>query len=566
MSVVFGGAGPSLVLFVSSLILLGLVVHAYRQPGTVGRRWFVLMTCLNIVWTTTYGLQLLSDDEWLVYSFHALSNTAAVAVPVVAVYFWLTVAGERSYIRPATVLPGFLLPTLTFVFHLLKGRTPLAYRTLDVQSTAVVTTVDSEMGPALLAMEGLTLVAVALTVIILILTFYRHWSLYRAYVPWIVLLYLVTIGAYIVARFGNPPISGLRLVPFTAPLQGFVYGHLLFRYDLPDIDFRTRRIGLSKAVNTLEDGLVIVDEDWRIIEANATIENSFDTPEQLIETPLADILGAETVQTLADGESTTISPRTGRELEATANPITSEAGEELGKVVLLKDVTALKAREQRLSVLNRVMRHNVRNQMTLVTANAQLLEHDLEGDHATKAAEIHEAAKSIVDLGQKARSLQDVIDSDEPYRLIDVSRLGREVIDDLAETYPHVEFVMRGQETMVRTQPNVLSTMLHTLVENGAQYNDSASPIVEVAVDRNEDGVTVTVSDNGPGIPQMELDALGSMETKLDHGNGLGLWLVQWGVDKLGGCVDFDVDDGTTVTVTIPDTTGNVGASESASV
>lgn len=41
-------------------------------------------------------------------------------------------------------------------------------------------------------------------------------------------------------------------------------------------------------------------------------------------------------------------------------------------------------------------------------------------------------------------------------------------------------------------------------------------------------------------------------ETKLHHGSGLGLWLVWWGVDRLGGEVWFDVDGGTTVTLALP--------------
>jgi len=33
----------------------------------------------------------------------------------------------------------------------------------------------------------------------------------------------------------------------------------------------------------------------------------------------------------------------------------------------------------------------------------------------------------------------------------------------------------------------------------------------------------------------------------------MGLWIVSWGVRDLGGTVDFEVDDGTTVTVTLPE-------------
>jgi hypothetical protein len=41
-------------------------------------------------------------------------------------------------------------------------------------------------------------------------------------------------------------------------------------------------------------------------------------------------------------------------------------------------------------------------------------------------------------------------------------------------------------------------------------------------------------------------------ETALEHGSGLGLWLVKWGVGALGGTVTFDTTDGTTVTLALP--------------
>jgi signal transduction histidine kinase len=69
------------------------------------------------------------------------------------------------------------------------------------------------------------------------------------------------------------------------------------------------------------------------------------------------------------------------------------------------------------------------------------------------------------------------------------------------------------------------------------------------------DGGTVTfeIADSGPGIPEYELDVLDARESSLEHGSGLGLFVVNWGVSTLGGDVAFDAtDDGTRVLVTLP--------------
>jgi signal transduction histidine kinase len=63
------------------------------------------------------------------------------------------------------------------------------------------------------------------------------------------------------------------------------------------------------------------------------------------------------------------------------------------------------------------------------------------------------------------------------------------------------------------------------------------------------------VSDDGPGIPEAELETIrAGQETDLQHTSGLGLWVVTWGATLLGAEVDFDAGpEGTTVTVALPD-------------
>ena len=99
----------------------------------------------------------------------------------------------------------------------------------------------------------------------------------------------------------------------------------------------------------------------------------------------------------------------------------------------------------------------------------------------------------------------------------------------------------------------------------------SAGPTASIAVDDATVSVTasavdgelrVTVADDGPGIPEGELAPLDAgTETQLEHATGIGLWVVQWSVDALGGTLSFDTDDGTVVTVRLPDGPGGFDGS-----
>jgi len=63
-------------------------------------------------------------------------------------------------------------------------------------------------------------------------------------------------------------------------------------------------------------------------------------------------------------------------------------------------------------------------------------------------------------------------------------------------------------------------------------------------VTSGDDTVTITVADDGPGIPEKERAVLAQgRETPFDHTSGLGLWLVTWIVGDSGGEIDFETDD-----------------------
>jgi signal transduction histidine kinase len=70
----------------------------------------------------------------------------------------------------------------------------------------------------------------------------------------------------------------------------------------------------------------------------------------------------------------------------------------------------------------------------------------------------------------------------------------------------------------------------------------------------NQPMTAITVTDDGPGIPADEIEVIQSgTQDKLNHGSGLGLWLINWVVDRSGGDLMFDINGmgGTTATVTL---------------
>ncbi|PSP82294.1 hypothetical protein BRC83_09725 [Halobacteriales archaeon QS_1_68_17] len=152
-------------------------------------------------------------------------------------------------------------------------------------------------------------------------------------------------------------------------------------------------------------------------------------------------------------------------------------------------------------------------------------------------------------MGAKAGKIEDILQA----AATDAATPLREVVEmSLAELGDDgADVDVRVPETVATyANPFVLQSVLTELVGNAVEHTDGSG----VAVGTTDDGTGITVADRGPGIPENELRVFETgEETQLQHGSGLGLWLVKWGVGRLGGDVQLDVDDtGTRVTVRLP--------------
>ena len=76
----------------------------------------------------------------------------------------------------------------------------------------------------------------------------------------------------------------------------------------------------------------------------------------------------------------------------------------------------------------------------------------------------------------------------------------------------------------------------------------------------------VRVADDGPSIPETEIDVLREdVETSSTfHGTGVGLWVMQWCVESLGGELSFEENEprGNVVSIALPKAAGPPSADE----
>jgi signal transduction histidine kinase len=203
---------------------------------------------------------------------------------------------------------------------------------------------------------------------------------------------------------------------------------------------------------------------------------------------------------------------------------------------------------QRLRVLNRVLRHDIRNDLNVIAGYAELLERDA-AEPAVVAREIKEKSEEIIELSENAREIENAVRRDDSdVMAIDLTSVLRTQIERIERDYVGVEIEATLPETTWVYASRLVGSAIDNVLENAIEHNDAPAAKLEVTVEtRTGEGAEfaeLRVADNGPGIPENEMEVLErGEETTLRHSSGLGLWLINWIVTESGGEIHFEENE-----------------------
>lgn len=361
------------------------------------------------------------------------------------------------------------------------------------------------------------------------------------------LRYLYQFG--IVPQFQR--IQSLRLIALSLGLGGCLLATKHYRLfdQLP----AAQAIGRQTSFDTVNTAITVLDDKHRVSDLNTSAEALFGvTKDEVIGRPIGELAprGA-TQESLVDTGGLTFELASGAVVEAETTVTTDDRGREFGRVIVYKDITQERRRQQRIQVLNRVLRHNLRNRLAVVHGQIDALSHGSE-PLDEDVSKVKVTLDDLVEMGSKAGKIENIlqadisVDSKRP-----VADIVRMAVDDLEQEYgPMNVDIVASSSVTTTANPFILESIFVELIENTIEHAGDTSPAVEVL----EDGSGIVVRDSGPGIPDDEIEVFTTgEETPLQHGSGLGLWLVKWGVERLGGDVQFETGDtGTQIMVSLP--------------
>lgn len=213
---------------------------------------------------------------------------------------------------------------------------------------------------------------------------------------------------------------------------------------------------------------------------------------------------------------------------------------------------------KRLTVLHRVLRHNLRNELTVIKGKAELLlDRELPPAVAESLRTLREHAEKVESLSENAYRLRQVW-AEEARVELEVTELVERCVRELEADHPQVTVTTDlPAHAVVRAHPR-LKFAVDEALENAVVHNDSTT--IDIAIDGSQitdadPTLAISIADTGTGIPEFEPAVLEQVEeSPLRHATGLGLWLIYWIVERSGGQLRFETNDpqGTIVHMRLP--------------
>ncbi|MFQ3546175.1 ATP-binding protein [Halobacillus rhizosphaerae] len=222
----------------------------------------------------------------------------------------------------------------------------------------------------------------------------------------------------------------------------------------------------------------------------------------------------------------------------------------------LKEIIELKEQSQQLSTITQMsagIAHEIKNPLTAIKGFLQIgaANPDLRDNYQEIILDEVNRIESIV---------QDFMMLSKPKSSIQLEEVGpdqaiayvlRLLEGEAEEKGVKLSSSFDLEGTFLYTEPKRLKQILLNLVKNAIEAVDQGGS-VHIAADYSGDNLTVSVSDNGPGLSEDELNRIGEpFFTTKEKGTGLGVMVTKKMVEDLNGKIYFNskIGHGTLVTV-----------------
>ncbi|UHQ96242.1 hybrid sensor histidine kinase/response regulator [Natrinema halophilum] len=218
----------------------------------------------------------------------------------------------------------------------------------------------------------------------------------------------------------------------------------------------------------------------------------------------------------------------------------------------------LRDRKHRLVLTNEILRSNLRNDLSIVVGLADQLRNSDDPVDQDIVEPLLKASRHALELSDTTAELVDIITGDvtvEPTPT-DLSTIVEAELDRIRHEND-VELSIKWNDTPSTPIPvagtPILGSVFEHVFSNAATHRNGDIARIAVTVEATDDTASVSIADDGVGIPDERKEAILDPEVGNQASAGAGLYFVRTVLERIGGDLDITDNDprGTVVTITL---------------
>jgi len=518
-----------------SILLSVKVYKAFDYHRTPFSKYFILMMLSISLWSMSYAFEVGFVDIELKYFFARFQYLGVALIPAT----WFLFAAEYSGICKQLVRKYrrafFLLPFLTILLVVTNSFQKLYFESYYLDTSGAFPLFVFNYGPffRIFYIYSLILIIVGTSFFfkksVLQTTFYINQT-------------VVALTAVSVPLLGNilhiehvDPFKFFDPTPFLFTVSGLIFYWGIMEYEFLNII----PIARKSVIESMNDGYIVADFTNSIVDINkSALELVGKVRKEVIGKKLNEIFGEELKLFINDTNEgnflTEISLKSGLETKFFNLDISSLISQDnvRGKLMLIHDVTkiyryqeALKQANQKINLMNNITRHDILNQVNVLSGYTTLISEALPQEVKNDPR----MEKYLRNLNKGIEIIHSQISFTKDYQELGVVSPTWQSISSVAKEAAFafsgqgLKFSIEESELEVFADP-LFGKVFYNLFENSKLHGKRVTGI-SVSSHKIEENLVIEITDNGIGVSSNMKEMI--FEKSFGKNTGLGLFFVR---------------------------------------
>lgn len=537
---------PAVLLFIPGIIASGYVTYKSFVIKGIGSNYLSLTSFGILIWLVAYALEVLvpieSVFDTILIQLHIVGIViAATSFFLFAVRYALGYSFSRNQIALLLVIPCVsIMSVLTNPLHHLFWTTRTEIVEYGLQFSKLT------FGPFLTLHSVFSYGLVIMGSGIFIKMVIDDRNAYSKQSFLVVLAIVTPLIASILYTIGHQPFSELDFSPVLLGLTQLFFLLAFYQTDFYSVIPGIESVGWKYVSYNIDAGIAITTTEGDIVRANENFKSYFDA-----ETPktknITEYIPDVDVQ---DGEAPVVSHTDGKVYQTTAEEVCDNQGMIIGYVFTTSDITNERQTRQQVRVLNRFLRHNLRNELSVILLHAERFDiiepadSSDKGEIETSVQAVRERIDKLIDMSDSVRSIEKSLVSGDTHSRSVESILGP-AVQSVNERYENANIYVDIQDELEVSVCESFEIAIEHMLGNVFKHNEESVEAWITVEKTGDESVQISIRDNGSGIPteaieSFESELYATEEDQLFHGVGIGFGIAYWLTQQSDGEIEFN--------------------------